>query len=368
MPAPTVSPLKSRLDALTVLRFPAAFWVLAMHLENRVPLGAPAWGNRLLGNGGLAMTLFFILSGVVLAYGYHSMQPRVQDVRAFYQARFARIYPAYAVVHVLGLVWFFIGSGLEFPVIVYTNVLSALGLQAWSPHVAMVGANAGTWSISAEFFFYALFPALLPLLGYIRQRWGALRVVAVLCGLSGFIGLADAIFKGTGLYYFLPAARVPEFMIGVTLGLELLTPSPRPRNTAFALASLAAVAVAFNPATDYGLWIRANCIVVPAFAWFIFELARWDQRRTGEPAALGRVFIYLGESSYCLFLFHLLPLLAMDTPAGLAWHTGLTPSVKPWIWLGFIALSLAGAILLHEAVEKPARRWLLRRWSWHRPA
>ena len=121
-------PVKTRLDALTILRFAAALWVMALHLQSRAPLAVHPWWQRLCVNGGHAMTLFFVLSGTVLAYGYHRLQPKKEDVLAFYQARFARIYAPYAVLHLLALAWFAPANAREMSAALYTNVLSALGL------------------------------------------------------------------------------------------------------------------------------------------------------------------------------------------------------------------------------------------------
>jgi peptidoglycan/LPS O-acetylase OafA/YrhL len=358
-------PGKSRLDALTVLRFGAALWVLGFHLQIRAPIPAEWWWKRAMGNGAYAMTIFFVLSGVVLAYGYHHLRPKAESVLAFYQARFARIYAPYAVLHLVALYWVSPTTPKETSAALYTNVLSALGLQAWSPHAALTGANGGTWSISAEFFFYALFPALLPLLGYLRQRWGTLRTCAYVSALSGFVGLADFAYGGSLTYYTLPIARLPEFMLGVVVGLELLSAPGRfvGNNASLALAVVCAALAAFNPVLDYGLWIRANLVVVPVFAWLIFELARWDQRRPASRNVTWRVLIYLGESSYCLFLAHMIPMLWLDSVAGRNWITQHGPATNAPLWIAIIAASLVGAFLLHELVEKPARRALLRRWQ-----
>jgi peptidoglycan/LPS O-acetylase OafA/YrhL len=369
---PTAEARQPRLPALTILRFFAAIWVVCLHLQYRLPLDVPSLVKRFLLNGAYAMTLFFVLSGVVIAYSYHRLRPRTGEVIAFYQARFARIYVPYAVLHLIALAFFPAPEANTRVTTVYIHVLSALGLQAWFPHASLVGANSGTWSISVEFFFYALFPALLPLIAYFRMRWGAFRVAAYLSAFSGFIGLADYAFANGSIYYWMPAARLPEFMLGVVLGLELVDVSRRKSDCnptrRLVLATAAAFVVSLNPALDYGIWIRANLIVVPAFGWLIFELARWDQHHTAPSSVFSRLLVYLGECSYCLFLVHMIPVLYFDSPTGRAWtavHTGGSHAL--W-WAVAVAASLGGSILMHECVEKPARRALLRRWSNPAPA
>lgn len=366
---PVAQPLKARLDALTVLRFFAALWVIALHLQGRVPMGVPRVLQRLFNNGAYAMTLFFVLSGAVLAYGYHRMQPRASDVISFYQARFARIYVPYLVLHLVALIFVSPATPREMSAAIYSNILSVLGLQAWFVEAVYGGANSGTWSISAEFFFYALFPAVLPLIAWLRTRWGTLRVCAYLSALSGFLGLADYAYGGGGFaYYVMPAVRLPEFMLGVAVGLELLS-APRGfagTTLSLTLALLVALAAALNPSLDYGIWTRGNLVVVPAFAWLIYELARWDQRRAPMHTTVTRVLIYLGESSYCFFLAQLIPLLFLDSPGGKEWKAHHWNGSTVGLWSGVLACTFIGAILLHELVEKPARRYFLRRWQPHR--
>lgn len=370
MPAPPPAespPLPVRLEALTILRFFAALWVVTLHLQTHAPLPVHPLAQRLFQNGAHAMTLFFVLSGTVLAYGYCRLRPVAGEVVAFYQNRFARIYVPYALLHVVALGFFAPSDSREFVRAVYTNLLSFLGLQAWFPHAVGVGANTGTWSISAEFFFYALFPALLPLLAWLRRKHGALRVCAYLAALSGFIGLADYVYPNGFIYYALPAARLPEFMLGVVIGLALREPARHPARAVplLAAAGVVAAAAAVNPVMDYGLWIRAHLVVVPAFAWLIHALARWDQARPPRRGAAWRTAVYLGECSYALFLVHLLPILFLGSESGRGWLARHGPPA-PWLlWTAVIALALLGAVALHEGVEKPARRALLRRW---RPA
>lgn len=359
--------VRARLDSLTVLRFVAAAWVLSLHLNSRAPLPVPPLWHRLFGNGAYAMTVFFVLSGTVLAYGYHWLRPRAEDVIAFYQSRFARIYASYAALHLTAFVFLFPSNPADIVPALYTNVLSALGLQAWFPQSdsGAGAANGSTWSISAEFFFYALFPALLPAMAYLRRRMGTLRLGAYLAALSGLIGFADVFYPNGFTFYLMPAARLPEFMLGVVLGLALVErrTGPKGNTLTLGLAGLAAVGVALNPVRDYGWWIRANFVAVPVFAWLIFELARWDQRRTAASWATARPLVYLGECSYALFLFQILPLIFMDSAVGHTWLNRNRTGGNETLWAAVAILSLAGAIGMHELIEKPVRRALLRHWQ-----
>src|SRR5579863_596949 len=85
------------LQALTGVRFLAAFYVVLFHslpwLRNKYQV--PETLQIFLGNGYLAVSLFFILSGFILAYTYEGQIEGSRNLFRFWQARFARIYPVY---------------------------------------------------------------------------------------------------------------------------------------------------------------------------------------------------------------------------------------------------------------------------------
>ena len=372
-PAPLHPPAGARLHLLTMLRFLAASWVLVFHLQSRAPLPLGPWLTPLFANGALAMTLFFLLSGAVLTLGYRNLRLDAPDLSAFYRSRVARIMPAFLTIQVLCLFWFPPGTVGGWPKWIYVNAFSFAGLQAWFLEMMPYGANAGTWSISVELFFYAVFPAALLVIQHARRHLGTTRVFVYLTLGCGLLGLIDYVVGGNFFYYIAPYCRLPEFLFGIVVGLVLADPPRAGSRTALALAGavLLATLAALNPAYRYGLWIRANFFVVPAFAGLIFALARFEQRYATRSWNTGaaRLFVYLGESSYCLFLAQLVPLLWFDSPAAKAW---IAQTLKPHgpapVWLMMIGLTALGALLLHELVEKPARRALLRHWQRPRPA
>jgi len=62
---------------LTGLRFVAAFYVFLFHIHIRWPLAGQPFLKNVLDQGAVGMSLFFVLSGFVLAYRY-------ADVRSTY--------------------------------------------------------------------------------------------------------------------------------------------------------------------------------------------------------------------------------------------------------------------------------------------
>lgn len=90
-----------RLDALTGLRWWAAFWVFGYHLLNYT--GMPLLIAAPLEIGSIGVTFFFVLSGFVLTW---SMTGEV-SASTFYTRRFARIWPSHIVALLLAIPVFY---------------------------------------------------------------------------------------------------------------------------------------------------------------------------------------------------------------------------------------------------------------------
>jgi peptidoglycan/LPS O-acetylase OafA/YrhL len=358
--------LPKRLQGLTILRFFAAFWIVLYHLRGRSDFPSAQSYLPLIDNGPMAIAIFFILSGLVLAYGYSALS--TGDVPAFYFARFSRIYPAYFCVHLGALFFFPVAAAGGWLPWTYVNVVGFLCLQAWIPHAFRFSVNSGTWTIGDEFAFYALFPFLLRPLGLLHRRWGALGACVPFVLLSGFFGAADYVFAGQGtfIYYTSPLARLPEFIVGMILGLELLQPrrsTAWPRSAVVVSVAVLLAVAELVPTYELGhLWTRWNIVIVPAAAATLYSVARAEQiLRPAWSFVTSRILIYLGELSYCLFLGHMLPVVILDLPAGRVWRNKIIGTGNGFsLWVVLLFVSFALALVLHEGVEKPVRRRLLR--------
>lgn len=260
-----------RLQALTGLRAVAALLVVMFHfLTIHVATGAGVWpfATRLTANviasGYTGVSFFFLLSGFILAYTYTGVggagggRGLRGTARRFWRARFARIYPVYALSVVAGLllylkwhVWheqFCAGprpswtpTG-EHPVA--AAIASFLLAGDWTP--CLMTWNAPAWSLSAEAFFYLVFP--LAAFGLVRLRRPHLVGAIVLCWAAiAATALAYMVFSLDGSVmrtpwwhrywawglYSNPLVRLPEFLLGVALGRLFMTrpqatPTPAP--------------------------------------------------------------------------------------------------------------------------------------------
>src|SRR5215475_4205697 len=159
---PSIKPVEmrkpDRLNALTGLRTFAAVNIVFFHFSN------PQWFGIFapIVNAGFASVSYFILlSGYVLAYNYGARARAGQlDVWRFYKARFTRLYPIYLLSLILAWRMIPVEYGAHSHGMFWTGmVLAPLLLQGWIPEIATF-LNTPAWTMSAESFYYLLFPWL----------------------------------------------------------------------------------------------------------------------------------------------------------------------------------------------------------------
>ena len=336
------APARARLHGLTGVRFFAAAWVWCYHFLVLTVGGAPFWAARVQNAGHAAVSLFFVLSGFVLAYNYAEPLAGGRVSRArFWWLRLGRVWPLYALVALLE-VPLALRAGVAPGHLGAATAADLVGLQAWIPSITFVGNTPG-WSVSVELFFYAIFPWLVPIAA--RRARGA--IVACLVVALAAAAAPALVPPASGAATFLkcgPPLRLPEFILGVALGRAFLrreralAPATATRLAVVAIATIMAVVLASGPIPRYFL----HALLLPAFALLLWSVA------AGAGAWLGSGPLrLLGESSYGLYLLQM-PL--FEAIAGkYEWHL---PAM-----LAFFALLVVASILAHFAVERPAQRW-----------
>ncbi|MEO8876844.1 MAG: acyltransferase family protein, partial [Polyangiaceae bacterium] len=156
---------RPELRALTGLRFGAAASVVAFHFV-RFRFDPQGILRRIMSCGFTAVGLFFVLSGFILVYAYDGV-PHFESPqrRAFFRARFARVYPVYALGMIFGaFVTFALGWA---HVSDFTSFRGALRIAAVTcvltgvSHRTMFVFNWAAWSLTSELLFYVSFPFLI---------------------------------------------------------------------------------------------------------------------------------------------------------------------------------------------------------------
>jgi peptidoglycan/LPS O-acetylase OafA/YrhL len=345
---------RAELDALTTLRFFAALLVFVYHCA---PTAAFAT-QYALGHSGVGF--FFLLSGFILTYTYHrdfSGTPAWRAVRAFYVARFARIYPVHVVAWVFAtlVLWRFGGNVWDASSVATREGAAVAGLllvQSWIPNeLVYLGINAPAWSISTEMFFYAAFPLLARSL---LRSFGASTppVIWVAAAMPWTIAVAVVLVPhsvGVWTAYVLPPVRLTDFVVGMLLGIAFLRSAPASAQSARASVveglALAAVASAISVSPHAPGALRYSLFLMPFWALLIavfVHQAGVISRLLQRPA-----FVGLGRASFAFYLIHW-PIIAV-VGGTLGWTRPL-----PAMLVAF-TLSIAGSFALFHLVEQPMR-------------
>jgi len=363
-------PGPGHLRALTGLRFLAAIHVVAFHFGQR---WFPGVVRGLITGGYTAVSLFFVLSGFVLAYSYLGRGAGGPlDKRDFWAARVARVYPLHllALFVMLPLIGFAEAGGSWFGC---TSVV--LLLQSWIPGLAMTW-NTPAWSLSVEVFFYFIFPWLLPRLERLATRTflpafaGTYLVGLVFPSLAAFLwdwprgGAEGAPLPSPAIVDFVratPLWHLPTFLLGALLGARFVRRSPaqataEPRPWVLVTLGggglLLALAVFARFIPDPYLHDGA---LAPLQAMLIYGLASGEgslARLLSSPA-----MVLLGEASYATYLLHV----PLQRWVRLAWERlGFAPG-SPAFAAVFLVVLLAASVLVFKTFEDVARR-RVRRW------
>jgi peptidoglycan/LPS O-acetylase OafA/YrhL len=284
---------REQIDSLTGLRGVAACWVVLMHFREITP--TRVWQfpilDQIIANGAYGVDIFFVLSGFIMCHVYSrsfSADLRGEQVYRFMAYRLARIYPVHVATFILMLALFVARSattgesGLPYRYDPVTLLTTFTLTNAWVP--GLQTPNMPAWSVSAEWFAYALFPALCLFLS--SHKWApALYVVA-----------------GLGLAFFKPFGNdcLTHVLSGFLVGMATHRIMPRALwiakgrfaglGISTAIACWAQVA---DPSVEFGLLLFAALI-----------LALTNPRDLLSRFLSVTATVYLGEISYSIYMVH----------------------------------------------------------------
>jgi peptidoglycan/LPS O-acetylase OafA/YrhL len=310
----------------------------------------------LYANGWLLVDLFFVLSGVIFTHRY--LDPvgdgRVGG-RAFFILRFSRIYPLhlFALVGCAAVEWSQLWQH-QTPVIyeqadLYNFFLQAVYLQT------LFGAgwayNAPTWSVGAEILAYLTFFLFA---SRYRKHYLGLSVAAVVVGIGIQSGVSVPFLNA-------PLARgLVGFYIGSLgyLGLRAVERLGYRATFGGACLALFGLVVFLAERFGYAAWIGAsplaNCLAVfPPLVLASLSVAPLARVLSLPP------FVFLGEISYGIYLVHV-PVQMIVLAVARAQRLVIPTSSPLWL-AGYAASVVTVATLVRYLIEKPAMRWMRRR-------
>ena len=378
---------KPELLPLTGLRALAALAVVWGHYSfflatfRRAEL--PAFLSPLFSTAYMGMTLFFVLSGFLMAYHYLDLDwagTPLQSTFHFLRLRVARIYPVLLIFLAFMALQYSLKAqyGGRFGVLFTLQVFS---LQTIYPfNVAGVKADGVSvaWSIGTEFVLYAAFAAIM----IMWQRARRTRILLLLFGAAYFVGLFTLVASPAALdrvvsalppvfdplspleeshwlLYLSPYYRAFEFGCGVLAALYL-TRWARPT-----LDWLIAVLVPVVLTVGIFMWARGQnpgpsgqleyVLLAVGFA-MLMAVANRDTKLNRFLSIAPLQFV--GTVSLSVYLFQGVPAIALSGDQGL--YAFSWPLFAHFLCKFALAMLLLMALASgsYRLIEVPARRLL----------
>jgi peptidoglycan/LPS O-acetylase OafA/YrhL len=362
------------LSNLTPLRGIAALWVVVFHFSEIVAKFVPVNYSLLLTKGYLMVDLFFILSGFIITHVYRrKFQAGLssKNFREFIVARFARVYPLHFFTLMILVLLVSMGGGwniVQDPKAIATNLLL---IHSFGIHKIFTW-NVPSWSISAEWWAYMLFPAMVIFM-YRKKRLaiGLLGVFVVLAYLA-------IMFWIPRVNIFDPSAPPRQnldvtFDYGFLRGLAgfisgmllyrfyeegLLRKLFQKDISAIVIILLTILSMHFG-------WNDGFTVIL--FVAVVFAFALNDEKL--HALCNMRLPQYLGKISYSIYLMQLFAVLPVFMGLKLPGLIYKDQSATAGFWVGagycliymFIVIGLAS--LTYYTIEKPCRKLINRKWG-----
>jgi len=358
-----------KLDALTGLRFFAALVIVIFHAQGVfhfpwIPtIFIPIQG----------VSFFFVLSGFILTFRYPTLSGSTETL-AFLRSRFARIWPAHIAALALAMALLY-GASATYPQFYSprTLIASVALIQSWfGLSDYFMPYNPVSWSISTETAFYLLFPFLI---WNFAKTWhikltGSLALALAMIFICQhfavpYLDLTNGGLSMLGLVYIHPAARLFEFVLGMSAAhLWRCWPTPTLGPAMWTVIEGAAVALVLFNVPLTGLLIDVQTLSAPARTWIqtsgsialpstvlIFVAA--TGRGLISKGLGSAVMVRLGEISFSLYLVHFTVFRFFGNHEAI--FAGLRNAPE---FLLALAASMTLAYLIWKFVEAPSRSFI----------
>ncbi len=337
---------------LTSLRFFFAFFVFLSHLSFLKDSKFCNIFDDIFSEGFLGVSFFFILSGFILALNYKDkIINKKISLRNFYIARVARIYPLHLFTLLLSIPFFYKSLSVL--------LLNLFLMQSYFPKKNIFFSyNAPSWSISSEFFFYALFPLLI----FIFAKINYLTKIFTFFVFTSAIILLNILLPENKVHYWVyisPFTRIFDFILGIFL-FELFILFKNKKLThnyncsnIFEVISLFTLLLFFllkdyfpiNFRYSIYYWIPM-CLIIFSFALSFLNI---KEKNTIFNLLSHRGFVYLGEISFAFYLLHYIVIDFIIKINELV----ITPFAQEFLPLLIFSITLILSVLAFEKIEKP---------------
>jgi peptidoglycan/LPS O-acetylase OafA/YrhL len=349
-----------RYDQLTFTRFWALLLVLIYHgaggiyltYINKFPL------TPILYSAPTSVSYLYVLSGFVMSLVYYRPAQKFAFVN-YWKARIVRIYPLYIISFAL-VCFYYLGALTQIkPQKILVNIFV---LQAWWPPYAQ-SFNYASWSMTVEFFFYAVFPFFV--LWAYRQSvrkilWTSIIfwIVTQAINFALWIGY----FPAQELFIvYNPIFHLSSFTLGIAGGAWFMQEVPHQKidqrvNFSILFCSLALIAgytilSAVYPQLPHNLQPMTG-LLAPFFIVFITTLAL-DQTWLSKILS-HRWLVALGETSFALYILHV-PVIWLYERALQSSGLSNPDHIKD---VTYLPLMIAVGLIANYYIDPPIRNWM----------
>jgi peptidoglycan/LPS O-acetylase OafA/YrhL len=347
-----------RYRSLDSYRFIAAGLVVLLHYHEEFALKLGAV-TPIVTKLEVMVDFFFVLSGFVIAVTYGKAMANAGDYARFLQRRVARLLPLHVAVLTV-----FIGlaaaNKFGWMTANHTDILdfhalpaNILMLHAWG-FVDHLSFNAASWSISAEWLAYVLFPVLL----IVSRRFTLATNLAIVIGIVAVLTLwRDAMgmrawYEASFDYGALRA--VPSFFLGIVIA-GVVEMSSRTSRTLFQIpfqVPWLAVHMTFLAALA-SLYFDLRDVTIALLALVVF-LAAIAERGNTPSVVTSRLMGRLGDAAYAIYTIH--GVAAIPFVFVLRKFGALGTPVATGIAIALYLASVAAACFIYVHFETPMRR------------
>jgi len=349
-----------RIDQLTFTRFIAIIVVLFFHGSGGVYYQAlskfipPA----LLISATTSVTYLYVLSGFVMSLVYFRPHEKF-SIGKYWTSRILRLYPLYLISFLLVCYYYIDYVARIKPQKTLANIFV---VQAWWPPYAQ-SFNYAAWSMTVEFFFYAIFP-FFTMWAY-RQTtkkliWVSVAVWVVSQVIHNILWIGYFPDYENFLVYF-PVFHLSSFILGAVGGIWFLREgrglvvksfvSPLVLLGGILLMSAYVVISSESTQMPNKLQLMTG-LLAPVLTVIIAALALDKSRIStffNHPA-----LVALGETSYGLYILHV-PFIWIYQRA--LENSSLTNPQLIFDYT-FVPLMIGSGLLIHYYVDQPLRNWL----------
>ncbi len=346
-----------KIEELTFFRFIAASIVVIFHFGSK-----PTGFGGILVSGMQMVTFFFVLSGFVMGISYLDKE---FSNKSYWWARVARIMPVYLLALCLTVLLVYLHGDKINNLSLFLNIFL---LQSWfSPHP--LSLNFPGWSLSAEAFFYLMFPFIVHM---IKVKNISIKKMTTASFVMWFVTqtittgmLSNGLYGGLpsfthDLIFYFPLTHFCSFMLGVSGAMWIVGKKHVIENEAFSFVFVVITAfliiILLNNQRELfaftGLRLPfGSSFYAPIFLVFIVSITLCRSKLIRVLRA--KPLVLLGEASFSLYILQLPVYQIYEHYA-----SPIFPLSSLQNFIGFFIFLTIISIMSFLFLEKPARKYI----------